>query len=202
MKTYIILGLFLSLLCQRASAEFCGLPSLYRLNDSSEQVGAINLWNGSTLIKFYAYSPTTSDALKQMANTGVGYVCMTCPSPQDATNPPLIKFEECIIDYQSVRCNPKSSFSNYVCSICPDGYYANIPDFTSSGGVDYNNSLHQNTSCSHCGFGYYKSGASCLKCPDHGDTDNFDSDITGCYIWSGTSDETGTFENQKCFYQL
>ena len=69
--------------------------------------------------------------------------------------------------------------------------------------------VYSNGTCStftHCGKGYYKSGSSCVACPDGGTTSGYtNGGITDCYLTPGTTgtDSSGNWEivGGNCDYE-
>ncbi len=75
---------------------------------------------------------------------------------------------------KSVQCSDgfyvNESGGEYLCFNCADGYVALSLRWLYQNQADQINGLayHSYTSCNYCGQGYYRSGASCVMCPDVG----------------------------------
>ena len=111
----------------------------------------------------------------------------------------------------SAQTNWVSLGSNKYCQATKTVVYDWCSGTTSSGIIDSADAgecIYSNGACStftHCAKGYYKSGTSCVACPDGGTTSGYtNGGKTDCYLVPGTTgtDDTGswTIVDGNCEY--
>ena len=208
LKRFILFGLFF-LLCPHIvmaadTIRRCGMPRPFRPDANSDLIWALLHYNDDGLTDgIYIYTQNLEKLFETIGTTmTLIYLCIDYVLPGTwSTSTNLITYSSGTPDFDSIQCPYASAYNASIraCTYCNTGYIAKIPTDGTRGIFD---SFHTNTTCAYCDRGYYKSGSSCLKCPDDGSTADYDSAITDCYIWSGTqTDSTGTYASQKCYYQ-
>ena len=206
MKKYLfIMAVSLSMPIMAATSDtirLCGYPRPYYENGNEIFVLFVMVSSGDYLNGYYAYAPDLAPQWSWLSSSGVPvHICADYQLPIESNINGVIKFSAGTADQSSLICQYNLQYTGASCAACPTGYVAKIP--TLNGSVpDYMSGLHTNTSCAYCDTGYYRSGSSCVKCPNSGRTENYNSSSIGnCYTYSGTNDQTGTYERQKCYYQ-
>ena len=119
------------------------------------------------------------------------YVCVTAQTATSGGN--NLVASDCVIQEDTLGCIAEFYYaSNGVCTECTENTTAGINPATG----------HRNTTCAYCRNNYYKSGNTCVSCPDSGKTDTYGTDITACYLPSGSgTDISGTYTlESKCYY--
>lgn len=205
MKKYLFLWALLfpmgAMAASSNTIRFCGHPQPYYENGNEIFVLFVRVSTGDYFNGSYAYAPNLETQFEQMTSMGNHHICVDYQLPIESNINSVIKFSAGTADQSSLKCQYGSQYTGWSCVRCPTGYIAKIPA-DAPGTTGYLNSLHTNTTCAYCDRGYYHNGSSCVKCPDSGYTGNFDSpSIANCYKYSETSDETGTYASQKCYYQ-
>ena len=185
-----------------STIQLCGLPRPYTENDGNQlYVLFITISPGDAYTGANAYAPNLVQQWTWLTSIGGTHICVDYQLPIQSSINGLIKFSTGTPVHDSIKCLYHSQYNGSACTACPTGYVASIPssdDYT----PNLLTSLHFNTSCAYCDTGYYRSGSSCVKCPNSGRTENYNSSSIGnCYTYSGTNDQTGTYERQKCYYQ-
>ena len=215
LKHFILCSLFCLLYSNTAIAattdtkiKICGRPV---------QIAEGRLWEftqyGTLTGRLISCKPINYK-FSQLAASGVGFMCVDCWDIGDTT-PSIPNIENQIeFIYGEIPtpgpnypryCDMYSyfSWSDYSCTPCGSyPYVAYIPPADADYATNYLQRVHNNTSCSHCNLGAYRSGSTCVQCPEYGSTDDYDStSITDCYKTQG-HDETGFYEyNPGCHYQ-